>query len=250
MEEAVTIADLYGRNAVREALKSEADLQHISLAKGARHGVIEDIRRLAKTAGVPVREVDRRVLDRRFPGKNHQGVAATLADLPYVEWEEIVRRAKAQGEVPLILLLDDIEDPQNLGAMMRSADAFGAHGIIIPKRRAAGLTEGTMKAACGAGEYVPVARVANLVNTLKALKKEGFWVCGSAADGTDMYETDLTGPLVLVIGNEGKGMGRLVSETCDFIASIPIGGQVGSLNASVACGILLAEISRQRRLKQ
>ena len=217
------------------------------MVKGARHGVIDDINQLAKKAGIPVRTVERRVLDRRFPGCNHQGVAAVVAEVAYVPWQDILVRAQEKEEAPLLLVLDDIEDPHNLGAMMRSADAFGAHGLIIPKRRSAGLTEGTMKAACGAGQHVPVARVANIVSTLNALKKEGFWVCGSAADGASMYETDLTGPLALVIGNEGKGMGRLVRDTCDFIASIPIGGQVGSLNASVACGILLAEISHQRR---
>lgn len=240
------MADIFGRNAVREALRAGQSFHRLEIAKGTRHGVIDEIVQLANEAGVRVSFVERKVLDRRFPGKNHQGVAAVLPEVGYASLEEILAKAAERGEEPLLVICDEIEDPHNLGAIIRNADAFGAHGVLIGKRRSAGLSDGAVKAAAGAAAHVPVAQVGNLVQTMKNLKADGFWLVGSAADGQSMYDCDLKGSLAVVIGNEGKGMGRLVRETCDFTAAIPIGGSVGSLNASVAAGILLCEAARQR----
>lgn len=240
------MADIFGRNAVREALRAGQSIHRLEIAKGTRHGVIDEIIALAKDAGVPLSIVERKVLDRRFPGQNHQGVAATLPEVDYVDLDAILARAGTHGEAPLLVICDEIEDPHNLGAILRNADAFGAHGVLIGKRRSAGLSEGAIKSAAGAAAHVPVARIGNLPQTMDRLKKAGFWICGSAADGSSMYDCDLKGPLAIVIGNEGRGMGRLVREHCDFTAAIPMGGAVGSLNASVAAGILLCEAARQR----
>ncbi len=240
------MADIYGRNPVRAALRGNADINRITIARGARHGIIDEIYDLAKEAGVPVSVVERKVLDRKFPGENHQGVAANLAEASYVTLETLFERATEKNEDPLFIVCDEIEDPHNLGAIMRNADAFGAHGVIIPRRRSAALSEGAVKSAAGAAQHVGVARVSNIVQTLKLLKQKGIWICGTAADGASMYESRLDGPLAIVIGNESKGMGRLVRESCDFVTSIPSGGHVGSLNAAVASGIVLCEVRRQR----
>lgn len=240
------MADIYGRNAVREALSSGAGIIRIQLAKGARHGIIDEIVALSKENGVPLSVVERYVLDRRFPGQNHQGVMAIMAEMAYVTVDDLLNKAIELGEDPLLVICDEIEDPHNLGAIMRNADAFGAHGVIVPQRRSAGLSEGAVKSAAGAANHVGVARVGNLVQTIERLKKAGIWIYGTAASGHNMYELSLNGPMALVIGNEGKGMGRLVSKSCDEVVSIPGGGHVGSLNAAVASGIVLCEIRRQR----
>ena len=239
------MSDIYGRNPVIEALKSGADINRIYIAKGAQHKAVGEIYRLARAGQVPVSQVERKKLDQLFPGKNHQGVYASMAETHYVEWQDILAAARAKGEQPLVLVLDELEDPHNLGAILRNADAFGAHGVIIPKRRSVSLTGTVAKAAAGALSYVPVARVANIAQTLKALKKEGLWVCGTAMDGQNIYQAPLSGALAIVIGSEGHGMRPLVAEQCDFTVAIPMKGRINSLNASVACGIVLSEVCRR-----
>lgn len=239
------MSDIYGRNPVIEALKSGADINRIYIAKGAQHKAVDEIYRLARAGQVPVSQVERKKLDQLFPGKNHQGVYASMAETHYVEWQDILAAARAKGEQPLVLVLDELEDPHNLGAILRNADAFGAHGVIIPKRRSVSLTGTVAKAAAGALSYVPVARVANIAQTLKALKKEGLWVCGTAMDGQNIYQAPLSGALAIVIGSEGHGMRPLVAEQCDFTVAIPMKGRINSLNASVACGIVLSEVCRR-----
>lgn len=239
------MSDIYGRNPVIEALKSGADINRIYIAKGAQHKAVDEIYRLARAGQVPVSQVERKKLDQLFPGKNHQSVYASMAETHYVEWQDILAAARAKGEQPLVLVLDELEDPHNLGAILRNADAFGAHGVIIPKRRSVSLTGTVAKAAAGALSYVPVARVANIAQTLKALKKEGLWVCGTAMDGQNIYQAPLSGALAIVIGSEGHGMRPLVAEQCDFTVAIPMKGRINSLNASVACGIVLSEVCRR-----
>ena len=239
------MSEIYGRNPVVEALKSGVEINRIYIVKGAKHKVIDDIYTLARERQIPVAQVERKKLDSLFPGENHQGVYASVAEADYVEVDDILERARAKGEAPLILVLDEIEDPHNLGAILRNADAFGAHGVIIPKRRAVSLTGTVAKSAAGAVQYVPVARVSNINQTLKALKKEGLWVCGTAMDGQNIYKAPLSGPLAIVIGSEGQGMRQLVASQCDFTVAIPMKGKLQSVNASVACGIVLSEVARR-----
>jgi len=243
------MADLYGRNPVLEALKNGTTINKIYIAKGEMKGSVKEIMALAKERRIVVTQVEKAKLDSMFPKVNHQGVAASIAAADYVEWQDILESARVKGEDPFIIVLDELEDPHNLGAILRTADAAGAHGVIIPKRRAVPLTEGVAKASAGAVEYVPVARVSNLAQTLEALKKEGLWVAGAAMNGKCYYEQDLKGPLAVVIGSEGKGISRLVEEKCDFLVSIPMQGKINSLNASVAAGLLMYEVYRQRNSK-
>ena len=243
------MAEIFGRNPVLEALRSESEINKIYVAKGDLQGSIKEIIALAKEKGVQIQQVERAKLDKMFPKENHQGVAASIAEAEYVDWQEMVELARKKGEDPLIIVLDELEDPHNLGAILRTADAVGAHGVVIPKRRAASLTSGVAKAAAGAVAYVPVARVSNLGQTIEAMKKAGLWIAGAAMGGTEIYKQDMTGPLAIVIGSEGKGLGRLVTEKCDFLISLPMHGQINSLNASVACGVILYEVLRQRSSK-
>lgn len=243
------MAEIFGRNPVLEALRSESEINKIYVAKGDLQGSIKEIIALAKEKGVQIQQVERAKLDKMFPKENHQGVAASIAEAEYVDWQEMVEIARSKGEDPLIIVLDELEDPHNLGAILRTADAVGAHGVVIPKRRAASLTSGVAKAAAGAVAYVPVARVSNLGQTIEAMKKAGLWIAGAAMGGTEIYKQDMTGPLAIVIGSEGKGLGRLVTEKCDFLISLPMHGQINSLNASVACGVILYEVLRQRSAK-
>lgn len=243
------MAEIFGRNPVLEALRSESEINKIYVAKGDLQGSIKEIIALAKEKGVQIQQVERAKLDKMFPKENHQGVAASIAEAEYVDWQEMVELARSKGEDPLIIVLDELEDPHNLGAILRTADAVGAHGVVIPKRRAASLTSGVAKAAAGAVAYVPVARVSNLGQTIEAMKKAGLWIAGAAMGGTEIYKQDMTGPLAIVIGSEGKGLGRLVTEKCDFLISLPMHGQINSLNASVACGVILYEVLRQRSSK-
>ena len=243
------MAEIFGRNPVLEALRSESEINKIYIAKGDLQGSIKEIIALAKEKGVQLQQVERAKLDKMFPKENHQGVAASIAEAEYVDWQEMVEIARSKGEDPLIIVLDELEDPHNLGAILRTADAVGAHGVVIPKRRAASLTSGVAKAAAGAVAYVPVARVSNLGQTIDAMKKAGLWIAGAAMGGTEIYKQDMTGPLAIVIGSEGKGLGRLVTEKCDFLISLPMHGQINSLNASVACGVILYEVLRQRSAK-
>lgn len=238
---------LEGRNPVLEALRAGRAINKLLVAKGSQEGSIRQILALAKEQGIIVQEQDRSRLDALAEGRSHQGVIAMVAAHRYYEVEEIIASAKAKGEDPLVLILDGIEDPQNLGSLLRTADAVGAHGIIIPERRAVGLTETVAKVSAGAVEYVPVARVTNTARTIDELKEQGFWVVGTHQDAKELYhQARLTGPLAVVIGSEGKGIGRLVAEKCDFMVRLPMLGNVTSLNAAVAGAILLYEIRRQR----
>ena len=200
----------------------------------------------ARELGIVIKEVDRRKLDAMCGGANHQGIAARASAIEYAQVDDILEKAGQAGEKPFIIILDGIEDPHNLGAIIRSADASGAHGVIIPKRRGASLTDAVGKASAGAVEYVPVARVSNLARTIDELKSKGLWIYGADMDGSRWDSVDYSGPVALVIGNEGKGISRLVREKCDFIVSLPMKGKINSLNASVAAGILMYEVIKHR----
>ena len=246
MEEQKRYEDyIAGRNAVMEALKSGRPLDSVLVARGERQGSIGPIIARCRDNSIPVKEVDSRKLDAMAP--NHQGVIAVAACKEYASLEELFRVAEERGEPPFFIVCDELEDPHNLGAILRTAEAAGAHGVIVPRRRAAGLTSTVYKASAGAVEYVPVARVTNVAETLKELKKRGLWVYGLDMDGETWCQTDLTGAMALVVGSEGHGMTRLVKEQCDFILSLPMAGKINSLNASVACGLVLYETARQRQ---
>ena len=236
-----------GRNAVIEALRAGTAINKIYLAKGETDKTLGHIASRAREAGVVVVEADRRKLDAMSRTHSHQGVIALAAVREYVSVQSILDAAAAKGEPPLLVVCDEISDPHNLGAILRTAECAGAHGVIIPKRRSAGLTAIVGKTSAGAVSYMPVARVSNLPATLEELKKKGIWVYGTAAEGaTSLYEADLKGPAAIVIGSEGSGMGRLVREKCDFLVSIPMKGHISSLNASAAAAILLYEAVRRR----
>ena len=236
-----------GRNAVIEALRTDTAIDKIYLAKGETDKTLGHIASRAREAGIVVVEADRRKLDNMSRTHAHQGVIALAAVREYVSVQSILDIAAEKGEPPLIVVCDEISDPHNLGAILRTAECAGAHGVIIPKRRSAGLTAIVAKTSAGAVSYVPVARVANISATLKDLKKQGIWVFGTAAEGTTaLYDADLKGPAAIVIGSEGSGMSRLVRETCDVLVSIPMRGKLSSLNASAAAAILLYEAVRQR----
>ncbi|MFX3624935.1 MAG: 23S rRNA (guanosine(2251)-2'-O)-methyltransferase RlmB [Ectobacillus sp.] len=238
---------IIGRNTVIEALKSGRDINKIWIAEGAAKGQIQTVLQLAKENGVIIQQSPKKKLDQMVEG-NHQGVIAQVAAYQYAELEDLFAVAQERGEAPFFLLLDEIEDPHNLGSIMRTADAVGAHGIIIPKRRAVGLTAAVAKASTGAIEYIPVVRVTNLARTIDELKERGVWIAGTDAKGTEDYrQFDGTMPLGLVIGSEGKGMSRLVREKCDFLISLPMIGKVTSLNASVAAALLMYEVYRKRQ---
>ena len=236
-----------GRNAVIEALRSGEAIDKIYLAKGETDKTLGHIASTARDKGIVVVKADRRKLDGMSRTHAHQGVIALAAMREYVTVESILQSAADRGEAPLLVVCDEISDPHNLGAILRTAECAGAHGVIIPKRRSAGLTAIVGKTSAGAVSYMPVARVANLPATLKELKKQGVWIYGTAAEGdTSLYQADLKGPAAIVIGSEGSGMGRLVRETCDFLVSIPMKGHISSLNASAAAAILLYEAVRRR----
>lgn len=247
--EADAMADgmIEGRNAVTEALRAGTAIDKVYIAKGETDAALGHIAAAARASGAVVVDVDRRKLDGMSRTHSHQGVIALTAVREYAEVEDILAAAAEKGEAPLIVVCDELSDPHNLGAVLRTAECAGAHGVIIPKRRSAGLTAVVAKTSAGAVSHVPVARVPNLTTTLKDLKKMGVWVFGTAANGTaSLYEADLKGPAAIVIGSEGSGMSRLVGETCDFIVSIPMRGKLNSLNASAAAAILLYEAVRQR----
>ena len=236
-----------GRNAVIEALRAGTAIDKIYLAKGETDKTLGHIASKARAAGVVVVEADRRKLDGMSRTHAHQGVIALAAMREYVTVQSLLDTAEEKGEAPLLVVCDEISDPHNLGAILRTAECAGAHGVIIPKRRSAGLTAIVGKTSAGAVSYMPVARVSNLPATLEELKKKGVWVYGTAAEGTtSLYDADLKGPAAIVIGSEGSGMGRLVREKCDFLVSIPMKGHISSLNASAAAAILLYEAVRRR----
>lgn len=236
-----------GRNSVMEALKGSRSVNKLMIANGSTEGSIKEIIAVAKEKGVNIQYWDRSKLDSIARGIRHQGVLAQVAPVQYAELEDILQVAKDRNEPPFIVLLDELEDPHNLGAILRTADAAGVHGVLIPKHRSCPLSATVAKTSAGAVEHVPVARVGNLVQTIKKLKQEGLWVAAADMDGKDYYDTDLTGPLLLIIGSEGQGVGRLVKEQCDFVVRIPMVGKINSLNASVAGSILMYEAMKQRR---
>ena len=236
-----------GRNAVMEALKGSRSVNKLMIANGSTEGSIKEIIAVAKEKGVNIQYWDRSKLDSIARGIRHQGVLAQVAPVQYAELEDILQVAKDRNEPPFIVLLDELEDPHNLGAILRTADAAGVHGVLIPKHRSCPLSATVAKTSAGAVEHVPVARVGNLVQTIKKLKQEGLWVAAADMDGKDYYDTDLTGPLLLIIGSEGQGVGRLVKEQCDFVVRIPMVGKINSLNASVAGSILMYEAMKQRQ---
>lgn len=236
---------IVGRNAVMEALRVGRTLDCVWVASGERTGSIGPILAKCKQADIPIKEVDGRKLTAKC-GPNHQGVMAVAACKEYSTLEDVFEKAAQKEESPFIIVCDELEDVHNLGAILRTAEAAGCHGVIIPKRHSVGLTSTVYKTSAGAVEYVPVVRVANLTETLKQLKKKGLWVYGLDMDGEPWCQTDLSGGVVLVVGSEGRGISRLVREQCDFVLSLPMRGNINSLNASVACGILSYEVARQR----
>lgn len=238
-----------GRNAVLEAFRSGKTIDKLFVLDGCQDGPVKSIIREAKKTDTIINFVDKERLDRLAGTGHHQGVVAQAAAYEYAEVEDILKAAKDKGEAPFIFILDEIEDPHNLGAIIRTANQAGAHGVIIPKRRAVGLTATVAKTSAGAINYTPVAKVTNISKTIEDLKKQGMWFVCADMDGTTMYDLNLTEPIGLVIGNEGSGVGRLVKEKCDFVASIPMKGDIDSLNASVAAGVLAYEIVRQRMTK-
>ena len=236
-----------GRNAVIEALRAGTAVDKVYIAKGETDATLGHIASTARGKGIVVVEADRRKLDAMSVTHSHQGVIAVAAVREYASVSDILQSARDKGEAPLVVVCDELSDPHNLGAVIRTAEAAGAHGVIIPKRRSAGLTAIVAKTSAGAVSYLPVARVANLTALLRELKEEGLWVFGTAADSsTSLYQADLKGPAAIVIGSEGNGMSRLVREQCDFLVSIPMRGQVNSLNASAAAAVVLYEAVRQR----
>ena len=235
-----------GRNAVLEALRGGRSINKLFIQEGARGGSLGEIIAAAKSRGVVVEYVQAEKLD-KLTGLRHQGVAALAAPVAFATLDEVFARAEARGEEPFLLLLDELQDPQNVGALIRTADAAGVHGVLLPKRRSCPLNAVVAKVSAGAVEYVPVVQIGNIPQTIEELKERGCWVVGADMDGACYDEAHLAGALTLVIGAEGKGLGRLVKSKCDEIASLPMGGGVSSLNASVAGGILMYEAARQRR---
>lgn len=237
---------IVGRNAVSEALKSGRVIETVFLQDSLNIGSIYSLMEKIRESNITVKKVKKAKLDLMSKNGNHQGIIALAGVKKSATVEEILEIAKKRGEPPFVIVADEIEDPHNLGAIIRTAECVGAHGVIIPKRHSAGLTESVGKSAAGALEYVPVAKVSNISQTLDKLKKNGLWIYGADMKGQNWCETDFKGATALVIGSEGKGIGRLVREKCDFMVSLPMRGRINSLNASVAAGILMYEVRRQR----
>jgi 23S rRNA (guanosine2251-2'-O)-methyltransferase len=240
-----------GKHSVTEALKSGRTINKIWIAENAQKHLTLPIIAEAKKLGIVIQHVDKRKLDQMVPGVQHQGVVAQAAPYAYVEVEDLLKVAEEKGEPPFLLLLDEIEDPHNLGSILRTADCTGAHGVVLPKRRSAQVTATVSKTSAGAVEYVPVARVTNLGQTIDQLKEMGVWVVGTVVDAVqELYDTEVfDGPVAIVIGNESKGMGRLIREKCDVLVKLPMAGKINSLNASVAAGVVMYEVLRRRRLQ-
>ncbi len=240
------MAIIEGRNPIIEALKNNRPIEKIMVNKASKEGSIKKILAMAKENKVIIQEVDRHKLDDMSESHAHQGVIAITSDYRYYDLDEILEIPKEKGEDPFFIILDGITDPHNLGFIIRTADAVGAHAVIIPKRRSVQITPIVAKASAGAVEYLPVCKVTNIVNTIKTLKENGLWIAAVDMDGQTFYQQNLGGPLGLVVGSEGEGISRLVKQNCDFTVSMPMSGNVTSLNASVAGGILLYEVYRQR----
>ena len=239
-----------GRNAVTEALKSGRAVNRLLVAEGDGQGPIREIVRLARESGAIVETVARSKIEAVARGFRHQGVLAYTSPVDYMPLDELLEAARAKSDAPFLLLLDELEDPHNLGAILRTADAVGVDGVLIPRRRSCPLSATVAKTSAGAVEYVPVARIGNIAQTIKALKDEGFWIIGADMDGTtDYFDADLTGATVLVVGSEGRGISRIVRDNCDILVKIPMLGKINSLNVSVAGAVLMYESLRQRRKK-
>lgn len=236
-----------GRNPVLEALRSGREIDRLFVAHGTGGGSVTAIIAKCRAKGILIKEISPQKLDYYCGGANHQGVAVMFASQEYATVDDMFALAETRGEKPFLIICDEIEDPHNLGAIIRTAEATGVHGVIIPERRSASLNATVAKAACGALEYVPVARVTNIANAIDALKERGVWVFGADMDGDDYTKTDFDTPCALVIGNEGKGIGALTAKKCDAILSLPMLGKINSLNASVAAGILMYEVVRSRK---
>ena len=239
-----------GRNAVSEALRGQRSINKIFVQEGAHGGSLGELVAVAKSKGVPVEIVKAERLDKLAPGLRHQGVAALAAPVAFQSLDAVFAQAAAKNEPPFLLLLDELQDPQNVGALLRTADAAGVHGVLLPRRRSCPLNAAVAKISAGAVEYVPVVQIGNIAQAIDDLKQRGCWIVGADMDGVDFYAANMTGPIVLVIGAEGKGIGRLVKQKCDDIVSIPMNGGVNSLNASNAGAVLMYEVVRQRRLLQ
>lgn len=237
---------IFGRNPVTEALKSGREVERLLVSSGSKEGSMIKIIAMAKDRGIPVVRTEKSALDRISAGGAHQGVAAYISAYEYKTLEDILARAEAAEEDPFVIILDNLEDPHNLGAIMRTAECVGAHGIIIPKRNACGLTETVAKTSAGAIEYVPCVRVTNLVRTMEQLKDMGFWIAACDMGGQEYYRADLSGKIAVVIGSEGAGISKLVKENCDFTVSMPMVGKITSLNASNAAAVLMYEVRKQR----
>ena len=241
---------IIGRNAVRELLLGGRDVDKLYVTSGEKEGSINQLLGIAAERGIPITECDRIRLDSMAKGGRHQGVIAIAAERNYSSIDEILNYAQSRGESPFVVICDGVEDPHNLGAIIRSAECVGAHGVIIPKRRAVGLTATVSKSSAGALEHMLVAKVTNLSSTIDELKERGLWIYAADMDGTAYYKTDMKGAVALVLGSEGFGISRLVKEKCDFVVSIPLYGQVNSMNVSCAAAVLLAEAARQRNDKE
>ncbi|MGI6752094.1 MAG: 23S rRNA (guanosine(2251)-2'-O)-methyltransferase RlmB [Anaerovoracaceae bacterium] len=240
---------IYGRNPVIEALKSGRDIDKLLVQRGAS-GSVKKIEAMARERKIVIQYLERSALARISGTDSHQGVIAYVSQYPYMDLDELLFQIEGNGEEPFVVVLDELEDPHNLGAIIRTADGAGVHGIIIGKHRSVGLTPAAVKASAGAAEYVPVVKSGNTVHTIEKLKDSGLWICGCDMEGDVYWERDLTGPIGIVVGGEGSGIGRLAKQKCDFIVSIPMEGGVDSLNASNAAAILMYEIKRQRAVKE
>ena len=240
---------IFGRNAVKELLASGRDIEKIYIQNGDREGSVNVLLGIASERKLPIHDVDRTKLDSISCGAHHQGIVAIAAERNYATIDDIFAYAEEKGEPPFIIILDGVEDPHNLGAIIRSAECSGAHGVIIPKRRAVGLTSTAAKASAGAVEYMRVAKVTNLASTIDELKDRGLWLYAADMDGSSYCDTDLSGAVGLVMGSEGFGISRLVKEKCDFVVSIPLYGRVNSMNVSCAAAVLMTEVARQRKRK-
>jgi 23S rRNA (guanosine2251-2'-O)-methyltransferase len=242
---------IYGKNPVKEALESDQPVNKIYIIKGKKTTFISKLFQTARQKGIPVREIEKNKLQDMAGDSGHQGVIAVLSQVSYAEIEDIFKRAKEKNDLPLIAILDEIQDPHNLGAIIRSAEAFGFHGIIIPKNRATGLTETVTRTSAGAVAHIPIVRITNLASTIDELKKGNVWIVGTEQEAKELfYEADLNRSLGVVIGSEGKGIRPLIKKKCDFLVSIPMIGKVNSLNASVAAAIVFCEARTQRRAKK
>lgn len=243
------IRQIEGKNPIVEALKSDVNIEKIMVAKGRRETGAQELFDLAKEKKIKIQLVDRKKLDFTSKTGQHQGIIAIASEYEYAELEDILDKASAKGESPFIVILDKITDPHNFGAIIRTANACGVHGIIIPKNRSVDISPVAVKASAGAIEYTPICKVTNLAHTIKDLKKQGLWIAGADIEGKKYYSNNFKGPIAIVIGNEGEGISRLVREECDFLVSIPMYGNIESLNASVATGIILSEAAKQRAQK-